>query len=248
MLTKLIALARLYWVDPELAVLAWKLKRAHHTYLGFPHLWSLVESFLRMRSRGADPLQVAEFGVGRGGSATLLAWLVGRYGGTLTLFDVFGRIPPPTIRDGERAQDRYRTILTRETSDYYGNLPNLLDLIMADLEAVCPKDRVEIVRGRYEDTLPAQARRRSLGLVHIDCDWYESVRSVLAYLQNNLRPDAIIQIDDYSNWQGARRATDEATWLQPFQARLVDGVLVIDTSARKTRPEYRSNDLARPLR
>ncbi len=201
-----------------------------------------------MRSRGADPLQVAEFGVGRGGSATILAWLVGRYGGTLTLFDVFGRIPPPTIRDGERAQDRYQTILTRETSDYYGNLPNLLDLIMADLEAVCPKGRLEIVRGRYEDTLPAQTKRRSLGLVHIDCDWYESVRAVLAYLQDNLRLNAIIQIDDYSNWQGARQATDEATWLQPFQTRLVDGVLVIDTGAYKMRSDHHSSGLARPVR
>ena len=234
MLARYISLLRLGLIHPRLAVLAWNLKRAGKTYLGYPQLLSLVQGFLSVKTRRRQPPKVAEFGVGRGGSATLLAWLVGRYGGTLTLFDVFGRIPPPTDRDGERAQERYQEILYREGEDYYGNVPDLARVIVDDLSSVCSLEQLEVVPGKYEETLGGLAEKRSLDLVHIDCDWYESSKTVLLYLQENVSPGAIIQVDDYSNWQGSRMAVDEADWLQPFKTRLVGGALVIDTG--ETRP------------
>ena len=228
-LTRYASLLRLGSIHPSLAWLAWRLKRAKKTYLGYPQLSSLAQGFLCVRSRRQKPPQVAEFGVGRGGSSTLLAWLIGRYGGKLTLYDVFGRIPAPTPRDGERAQDRYHEILNREGQDYYGNLPDLERAITADLQSVCSLAQVELVPGQYEHTLGNLDQKREYDLVHIDCDWYESSRAVLAYLEHNLASGAILQVDDYSNWQGSRMAVDEAEWLKPFKTKLVDGALVIDT-------------------
>jgi len=222
-------LLRLGTIHPNLALLAWRLKRAKKTYLGYPQLSSLAQGFLQVKSRRQKAPQVAEFGVGRGGSATLLAWLVGRYGGKLTLYDVFGRIPAPTPRDGERAQDRYQEIVHREGQDYYGNVPDLESAIVADLGAVCSLAQVELVPGQYEHTLGNLDDKRQFDLVHIDCDWYESSKAVLAYLEHNVRSGAILQVDDYSNWQGSRMAVDEADWLKPFRTKLVDGALVIDT-------------------
>ena len=229
MLLRYLSLLRLGTIHPRLAVLAWNLKWAGKTYLGYPQLLSLVQSFLLVKARRQRPPQVAEFGVGRGGSATVLAWLVGRYGGTLTLYDVFGRIPPPTDSDGERAQDRYQEILYREGEDYYGNVPDLSKVIVEDLSSVCSLEQIEVVPGKYEETLGHLAEKRSFDLVHVDCDWYESSKAVLSYLRDSVGPGAIIQVDDYSNWQGSRRAVDEATWLQPFRSKLVGGALVIDT-------------------
>lgn len=232
-MVKYIPLIRLGLIDPALMFLACELKRTRKTYLGYPQLWSLAESFLLVKARCENPVHVAEFGVGRGGSATFLAWLVGRYEGTLTLYDVFSRIPPPTDKDGKRAQERYQVILAREGSEYYGNIPNLLEVVLSELRAVCPLDKIEIVQGRYEETLSQCTERRSFDLVHIDCDWYESTKAVLLYLQNNIRPGAIIQVDDYSNWHGSRMATDEADWLRPFKTKLVGGALIIDTGLPK---------------
>jgi hypothetical protein len=227
--TKYPALLKLGLMEPHLMRLAWRLKRSQKTFLSYPKLLSFYQSFRLLQERIQTPLQIAEFGVGRGGSAIFLAWLVGHDGGKLTLHDVFGRIPAPTDKDGERAQDRYETILHKESSDYYGNIPDLLNLILEEIQIVCNLKQVEIVQGLYEDTLPKQTKQNQFDFVHIDCDWYESSKVVLGYLQNNIHPGAIIQVDDYSYWPGSRMAVEEAGWLEHFGRKLVDGALVIDT-------------------
>ncbi len=213
---------------PRLALASWRVKSAKKTYLGYPHLFSLAQNYFKVRSRCGPSLRVAEFGVGRGGSAIVLAWLVHRFGGTLHLYDVFGRIPEPSDKDGERAHARYRIITEQEADSYYGNVPTLLDDIRRDVAAVCDLDKVRFLQGRYEETL-AYADAEPYHVVHIDCDWYESVRAVLAFLESRLSPGAILQIDDYSNWQGSRTSVDEATWLSPYRRWIVGGPLVIDT-------------------
>ena len=191
-----IFLLRLGLLDVRLLTLAWKIKREKMSFLTYPKFFNFAQSFQLLQERGIDTIQIAEFGVGRGGSAVFLAWLAENYGGTLSLFDVFGQIPAPTVIDGKRAHQRYETILNHEKEDYYGNIPDLLSLI------------------------------------HIDCDWYESVKSVLAYLEDNIQPGAIIQVDDYSNWQGSRMAIEEAEWLSGFKTWFADDSLVIDTGTR----------------
>jgi SAM-dependent methyltransferase len=234
MFKKLVSLLQLVILEPRLARLAWQLKRSKKTFLSWPKLLSIVESFHLLRKRWPrKSLQVCEFGVGRGGSAILLGWLVGRYGGTITLYDVFGQIPAPTEMDGERAQQRYEKILHREDREYYGNIPDLLEVILREISSVCPRDRIETIQGRYEDVLPVQTAEKAFDLVHIDCDWYESSRVVLAYLKDHLSPGAILQIDDYGHWQGSRKAYNEAGWLDYYQARSVDDALVVDTGQEK---------------
>lgn len=228
---KWLSLIRLYALEPRLALLAWQVKRGKKTFLSWPKLLSLGQSFHLLRSRQPQkPLRVSEFGVGRGGSAMLLGWLVGHYGGSITLYDVFGQIPAPTQSDGEQAQKRYEKIQRREGQDYYGNLPNLLEIVLADISRVCPRERIAVVQGKYEEVLPERKAPDLYDLVHVDCDWYESSRAVLAYLKDHLSPGAILQIDDYGHWQGSRKAFDEAGWLSCFQVRRVDDALLIDTA------------------
>jgi hypothetical protein len=232
-INKYLALMRLGFLDPRLMMLAWELKRSQKTFLSYAKLLSIFKSIRLVKRRSQSPLDIAEFGVGRGGSAVFLAWLVGHYGGRLKLYDVFGRIPAPTEKDGESAKNRYDTIMHHEGANYYGNIPNLLSLILNEVQRVCDLKQVEIVQGRYEETLSKQTTQQHFGFVHIDCDWYESSKVVLSYLQHNIRPGAIIQVDDYSYWQGSRMAVDEADWLGHFDRRLVDDALVIDTGVIK---------------
>jgi len=214
--------------------LAVNVKSSKRTYLSYSTIYSLVKNYLTITKRSSQPLQVAEFGVGRGGSATILAWLVDRYKGNLTLFDVFSRIPAPTEQDGARALQRYKYILNQEQEDYYGNIENLLEVVLRDLHKVCRRERIEVVQGKYEDILKNLNDDKAFDLVHIDCDWYESSKAVYYYLQTRLETGAILQIDDYSNWEGSRQAFQDTIWLKPYQTHIVDGALVIDTSRTKT--------------
>jgi O-methyltransferase len=215
-------------IDRGLMGYARKLKQDQHTFLSYLQLASLAESFVRLRRSSNTGIQAAEFGVGRGGSAMLLAWLVNRYGGSLDLYDVFARIPAPSMEDGQAAQSRYQTILERENGDYYGNIPDLLSVIQAEMSAVCPPEKVIFHPGKYEELLPRLTDENRFNLVHVDCDWYESARAVLQYLHQRLEAHAVLQIDDYYYWQGAKKAADEAVWLSPFARRQIDGAIVID--------------------
>ena len=89
MIVRLFSFIRLGLVHPELMMLAWQVKKDRKTYLSYPKLYFLVKNFLRLNSKQKGELLVAEFGIGRGGSAIILAWLVNHYGGRLFLFDVF---------------------------------------------------------------------------------------------------------------------------------------------------------------
>jgi asparagine synthase (glutamine-hydrolysing) len=226
----MLSFIRLGLIDPRLMTLARNLRQSRRTYLSYSRLYSLADNLINLYRHSPQPINVAEFGVGRGGSATLLAWLINKYRGKITLYDVFGRIPAPSENDGEQALDRYDNISNDEGKEYYGNIDNLLELILKEIHEVCHADRVEIVQGKYEDTLPNLNDNRKFDLVHIDCDWYESSRAVYNYLQSRLKPGAIIQVDDYSNWEGSRRAYQDTEWLSGYCTHLIDGALVIDTS------------------
>jgi hypothetical protein len=66
------------------------------------------------------------------------------------------------------------------------------------------------VKGWFEDTLFAsKGEIGSIALLHVDCDWYESVRLVLAELYDQIVPGGVIAIDDYYAWLGCRKAVDE---------------------------------------
>jgi hypothetical protein len=76
------------------------------------------------------------------------------------------------------------------------------------LETGYPAERIHVVKGRVEDTIPAQAPD-GLALLRLDTDWYESTRHELDHLYPRLVDGGVLIIDDYGHWEGARRAVDE---------------------------------------
>jgi asparagine synthase (glutamine-hydrolysing) len=223
----LLALFRLGLYDPRIAALVWQIRRQKKSFLSWRRLESLVKAYRRLAPKA--PLRIAEFGVGRGGSAFLLAELASRSGSFLSLYDLFGRIPPPGEHDGQHAHEHYHRVETGVLGEkYYGNIPELLKLVRGDLAHYLPELQSEFVIGRFEEILPTLADdQRRFHLVHVDCDWYESVRAVLNYLEHRLEPGAVIQIDDYGYWQGARQAIEECAWLKNGRWFPVDQALVV---------------------
>lgn len=80
-------------------------------------------------------------------------------------------------------------------------------------------EAVEFVVGRFDATLPARAAVadagiRTAAIVHIDCDYYSSARTCLAYIGDRLIDGAVLLFDDWFCYRGrpdrgVRRAFDE---------------------------------------
>lgn len=148
-----------------------------------------------------------ECGVAAGGSSALLAWVIKKYSRhprKLFSFDSFSGMPQPTAHDCHFGIDAESTGWGTGTC----SAPE------ASVIEVCSKlgvkDVLTTVKGYFEDTLPQM--RDWVGMVallHMDGDWYESTRTILANLYDRLINRAIVQVDDYGYWEGCRKAIHE---------------------------------------
>ncbi len=154
-----------------------------------------------------------EAGCALGGSALLIAALKERER-QLRLFDLFGRIPPPSEADGPSAQRRFRQIIAGQAKGirggvYYGYQPDLLGQVVRTFEefgfppAEC---NIKFIRGRFQDTLHLE---QQVAFAHIDADWYDSVMICLERVVPHLAPGGVLVIDDYDYWEGCRKAVDD---------------------------------------
>jgi len=146
------------------------------------------------------PGTIVECGCARGGSAALMALTLKEMGERrdLWLFDTFEGLPAPTQDDPDFE------IADAFTGSCVGTLEDVHSLFVR-LEV--EKD-AHLVKGLFQDTLAASATG-PIALLHIDGDWYDSVRVCLEELYDRVAPGGIIQFDDYGYWQGARKAVDE---------------------------------------
>jgi hypothetical protein len=154
-----------------------------------------------------------ECGVWRGGS-TMAAALAFRASGDCTrrlyLFDTFDGMTAPTesdrcLRTGRSAAEVLAAASKR--SNVWARAA-MEDVERNLVSTGYPRDRVIMVKGPVEDTLPAAAPER-IAILRLDTDWYESTQHELAHLFPRLSPGGVLIIDDYGHWAGARRAVDE---------------------------------------
>jgi len=139
---------------------------------------------------------IVECGAGRGGSAALLGLTLKQLDAqrTLWVFDTFEGLPPPTLDDPDFEMAK------RYTGACRGDLDEVVALF----------ERLGIF------ALPASGVEK-IGVLHIDGDWYESVKVCLEHLYDRVTSGGIIQIDDYGHWAGARKAVDEFLRQHPSQ-------------------------------
>jgi hypothetical protein len=156
------------------------------------------------------PGDLVECGVWRGGAAFLMAEVLAQLGNTdrkVWLFDSFEGLPPPEDIDGPGAH-----AWARDTGGamYHDNCRAGLEEVQANAEALGLTERLTMVPGWFEDSLPAN--REAVGpiaLLRIDCDWYEPVKSCLETLYDSVSPHGIVILDDYYTWDGCAIATHE---------------------------------------
>jgi O-methyltransferase len=161
---------------------------------------------------------IVECGTRNGGSAAVMGYASEGSPATrrMWLFDSFEGLPQPTDEDGEEARGGE------------GAFAGTVENVRRVLAALGIRDnRVQIVKGWFHETL-ASAPVKRIGLLHIDADWYLSVKQCLDEFYDRVEPGGFIVLDDYGSWEGCRKAVEEF-----FLARGLDVVLVqVDNHGR----------------
>lgn len=187
-----------------------------HSITSAERLLSVVDAVRHCVANGV-PGAFAECGVWRGGCvlAMILAlqdsgvddrdvWLYDTFEGMTKPIDLDDTRFGPSAEEVFAAAERAGTVAFPEYFTEFDESD-----VRARLAATgYPQERLHYVRGRVEDTLPAQAPDR-LALLRLDTDWYESTRHELEHLYPRISSGGVLIVDDYGHWDGCRRAVDE---------------------------------------
>jgi predicted O-methyltransferase YrrM len=146
------------------------------------------------------PGDIIEFGSFRGGSALFMAKLLQGWGSNKKVYalDSYEGMPPTDVEiDMHRA----------------GNFADVtIDEIAKIRDEQGLTDRLLLVKGLFEQSLPPLLKGRTFSLAHVDCDLYQSIKFVLRAIDGHLSPGSYVVFDDplFGSCLGAMEACEEA--------------------------------------
>lgn len=153
---------------------------------------------------------IVECGVWRGGASFLAADVLGHAGADdrkVWLFDSFEGLPDAKPVDGGAALAYARR---RDDPGYFDNCRASLEEVSETAAALGLASQVEIVKGWFDETLETSRDRIGpIAILRLDCDWYESTKSALNLLYDQVTPGGLISIDDYFTYEGCALAVHE---------------------------------------
>lgn len=159
------------------------------------------------------PGAFVECGVWRGGSsmaAALTYRRLHREDVDLFLYDTYEGMSEPGVEDVRRSTGATaKKMLARGGNDSSVKAYAPIDSVRRNLESTnYPSSRLHFVKGMVEETIPDQAPRE-IAILRLDTDWYASTKHELRHLFPRLSKNGVLIIDDYGDWDGARKAVDE---------------------------------------
>jgi hypothetical protein len=172
------------------------------------------------------PGDLAEIGVYKGETATLIAKIARRLGKTAWLLDTFEGFDQKDLQGID-----------------YGQPEQFDDTSLDSVRALVGDENVHFIKGYFPDTAAQLPTSGSYCLVHIDCDLYNPVRAALEYFYPRVVPGGFLLVHDYSSlhWDGAEEAVDEFFADKPESPiPLTDGAGTIVIRKHKTSNLYQS--------
>ncbi len=168
------------------------------------NLWRLAQRLEAQPVAG----DMVELGVCNGGTLGVLAAAASRSAlGRVTWgYDSFQGLPEPTERDGQAAWKYSHGLHTGRLvsiNQCVGSSEIVSELLFEELGL--EQAQVRLIKGWFQETLP-NAPARPIALLHLDGDWYESVKYSLEQLYDQVVAGGYIVLDDYGYWQGCREA------------------------------------------
>lgn len=204
--------AELSELKSEERKLIYRIKRRRLTYLANIRLLHIVRRCKQVEHNGIKGLFI-EAGCALGGSSILIT-SIKKSSRKFKVYDVFGMIPAPTEDDPIEVHDRYKNISSGKSGGiggdkYYGYEEDLYGKVINNFNSFGIKpevQNVQLIKGLVQDTL---ILNEPVALAHIDVDWYEPVKICLERIFPRLSLGGYIILDDYHDWGGCRKATDE---------------------------------------
>jgi len=178
-----------------------------HSLVGWRGLeatYSVVQAVLTNHTPGS----LVECGVARGGSGALMGLQTKNAPDrSLWLFDSYEGLPDPGERDFlDGATGHHLRPLPKGSC--LGTFQHVENLLFRKL--CLSRAKVHMVKGWFQNTLSANSHRiGEIAVLRVDADWYESVRTCLDALFDQVVPNGFVVIDDYGTCFGARKAVDE---------------------------------------
>lgn len=135
------------------------------------------------------PGDIVECGTYKGGSTIALAATCPEK--VVYAFDTFAGMPETGEHDEHKQGDF--AVFPQEVVENLSEFPNIV-----------------MIRGEYKDSLPA-FKARSISLLLLDCDLYESYKTCLEHLWPMVSSGGWVILEDYewSDCPGAKKAADE---------------------------------------
>jgi O-methyltransferase len=193
-----------YWRG---ATLARRMRREGYSMVGARRARALLRLATHVEREGV-PGAIVDCGVWNGGSTILMS--VAARSRTAWAFDSFEGMPEPGEHDSELAQGL--------TGEARGSEAKLRE----GIERFSDERRLRVARGWFEDTFPRFADQvGEVAMLHIDADWYESVKLALETFYPRLAPGGYCAVDDYNFWPGTRQAVDEFRVSQGISAPII---------------------------
>lgn len=153
---------------------------------------------------------VVECGVWKGGSTMAALLALKNKNRSIYLYDTFEGMSEPTKEDesfkDESAHKAYQT-----KDEYWKRIKcySSLSEVEHNIHSTnYPKDKINFVQGKVEDTIPNTIPDK-IAVLRLDTDWYESTMHEMIHLYPKLVNGGVIIIDDYGHWKGCRKAIDE---------------------------------------
>ena len=177
-------------------------------------MWALLQSLKHIKSQNLDG-DLVECGVWRGGNLILMRKFADEFFPHKTVFgfDTFEGMSPATDLDVDYAGNKSADMMRKTIKDNsFGNIHAYCDLdsVRENLKVCSAYKNVRLLKGRVEDTLRVKNNLpKSISLLRLDTDWYESTKMELDVLFPRLVSGGVLIIDDYGHFKGAKKAVDD---------------------------------------
>ncbi len=186
--------------------------------------YNLLSKLYKLSSRIKG--DIVECGVGYGKSLLILSSLlsVSKINKKIFAFDSFEGFPEPSDFD--------KNVRNPLKGEWGGTSTNLIMTLLRESKLVnniLVKERVELVKGFFDATLPKYKEKiSSIALLHLDGDLYNSYKIPLNNIWEMVPIGGIIIFDEYRHpkWPGATLAVDEF-----FNGK--DQIIQRDTSSQR---------------
>jgi len=144
----------------------------------------------------------------------------------LYLYDTFKGMTKPSEEDvticGDTAHEDYLHRVKRKAPEVYpytlkrDDKRDMSNWCYSSLEEVrknmfslrYPRDRIFLIQGRVEDTIPHHVPA-GISILRLDTDFYESTKHELEHFFPRVSQGGVLIIDDYGHWLGQKKAVDE---------------------------------------